>query len=311
MLRKSMRISKDGLTIKDIDMSKRTAVIAFATYGSLDRDGDRANKGMFAKSWQEGRSDIRFFKNHDKNSGPGKVEDFWEDDKHAYVKAYLGTHTEGNDMLIQLDEGIIVAASYGFLPVKERMTRIDNKGYDYKSVRWLEVSGLTHWGAHPESTVRNVSKSYNPEILKELNEGEKNFLRQLLANRQEALRLCMNMADTVAEGDDMWSYVNELLGEQSYNIAWLKRRLEYGVKELEDIQDSIKVMERFVSSGKASDECIQQVQTELDNTKQLLSEFDTADTSAQDHSTRTQSASNDDNEFLKQVYYSLLKSKAS
>lgn len=311
MLRKAMRISKDGLTIKDVDTGTRTAVIAFATYGSLDRDGDRANKGMFTKSWQEGREDIRFFKNHDKTTGPGRVIDFWEDDKHGYVKAYLGTHTEGNDMLIQLDEGIIVAASYGFMPIKDRMAKIEGKGYDYKSVRWMEVSPLTHWGAHPESGVVSVSKSFNPEILKELNEEEKGFLRQLLANKMEALRLCMNMNERVSEGDDMWSYINELIGEQSYNIAWLKRRLEYGVKELDEIHASIKAMEKFVSSSKASDACIQQVQIELDNTKQLLSEFDTASTSAQEDSTRTQVASKVDNEFLKQVYYSLLKLKAS
>lgn len=311
MLRKSMRISKDGLTIKDVDMGNRTAVIAFATYGSLDRDGDRANKGMFTKSWREGRTDIRLFKNHDKNSGPGKIADFWEDEEHGYVKAYLGTHTEGNDTLIQLDEGIIVAASYGFIPIKDRMVKLENKGFDYKSVRWLETSVLTHWGAHPESGVISVHKSLNPERLKELNENEKTFLRQLLANRQEALRLCMNMADTVTEGDDMWSYVNELLGEQSYNIAWLKRRLEYGVKELEEIHLAIKAMERFVSSSKASDECIQQVEIELQNTKQLLSEFDTVVTSAQEQSTRTQSASNDDNEFLAKLNLSFLKKLAS
>lgn len=306
-----MRISKDGLTIKDIDMGKRTAVIAFATYGSLDRDGDMACKGMFTKSWDLGRKDVRLFKNHDKYSGPGRVDDFWEDEKHAYVKSYLGTHTEGNDTLIQLDEGIIVAASYGFIPQKDRMAKIEGKGYEYKQVRWLETSMLTHWGAHEESGIVSVHKSLSPERLKELNEDEKNFLRQLLANKMDALRLCMNMADRVNEGDDMWSYVNELLGEQSYNIAWLKRRLEYGVKELDEIRLSIKAMEKFISSSKASDESIQQVEIELQNTKQLLSEFDTVVTSAQEKSTQTQAASNDDDAFLKAITYKLLKSKAS
>jgi hypothetical protein len=40
-------------SITDVDLGKRTAVTAFATYGSLDRDKDRAHKGMFTKSWQE------------------------------------------------------------------------------------------------------------------------------------------------------------------------------------------------------------------------------------------------------------------
>lgn len=308
MLTKAMKIAKDGITIKDLDMSKREAVIAHATYNGLDREGDRANKGMFTKSWNENFDDLRFFLNHKKELAPGKPLKTWEDEDHAYTQVYLGTHTLGEDTLKQMDEGIIVASSYGFDPV--RQTKMVKGGYDMKEVRHFETSVLTHWGAHKSSGVVSVIKSFNPEKLKELNNDEKTFLRQLIANRQEALKMCIGFNDTVTEGSDMWSYINELISDQSYNIAWLKRRLEYGVKEVEDLREGVKAMEKFIRNTKASDDCIQQITKELENTKQLLSELDTAATYAPEQSTHTPSASKEDNEFLRQLNYSLLKVNA-
>lgn len=304
MLTKAMKISKDGLTIKDIDFQKRTAVIAQATYNSLDREGDRANKGMFTKSWNENRADVRLFKNHNKYSGPGRIDEFWEDDQHAYVKAYLGTNTEGEDVLRQLDEKIIVASSFGFNPV--RAPKMQNKGVDLKEVQWLETSVLTHWGAHKDSGVVSVQKHWNLE-LKELNDTEKNFLRRLIDNRSQALQMSIEMNGIVSEGTDMWSYINEIIGSQSYDIGYLKRRLEYGVKEVDDLRAGVKAMEKFIQNTKASDQCILQITEELENTKQLLSEIDTAATYAPEQSTHTPSASVKDNEFLRQLNYSLLK----
>lgn len=302
---KSMKISKDGLTIKDIDFQKRTAVIAQATYATEDREKDMAHKGMFTKSWNEARADIRLFKNHNKYSGPGRVDDFWEDDQHAYIKAYLGTHTEGEDTLRQLDEKIIVASSFGYNPIKAPK-REGRKGFDLMEVQWLETSVLTHWGAHKDSGVVSVLKHFDFDT-KDLNDAEKNFLRALINNRNEALRMCVQMNETVTEGTDMWSYINELIADQSYNIAWLKRRLEYGVKEIADLREGVKAMEKFIRNTRASDECIIQVTKELENTKQLLSQIESVVTTEPEKSTHEPTASKEDNEFLRQLNYSLLK----
>jgi HK97 family phage prohead protease len=302
---KSMKISKDGLTIKDIDFQKRTAVIAQATYSTEDREKDMAHKGMFTKSWNEAREDIRLFKNHNKYSGPGRVDDFWEDDQHAYIKAYLGTHTEGEDTLRQLDEKIIVASSFGYNPMRAPK-REGRKGFDLIEVQWLETSVLTHWGAHKDSGVVSVLKHFDFET-KDLNDAEKNFLRALINNRNEALKMCVQMNETVTEGTDMWSYINELIADQSYNIAWLKRRLEYGVKEIADLREGVKAMEKFIRNTRASDECVIQVTKELENTKQLLSQIESVATSAPEQSTQTPATSKEDNEFLKAINYSLLK----
>jgi len=304
MLTKAMKIAKDGITIKDLDMSKRQAVIAHATYQTLDREGDRANKGMFTKSWNENFDDLRFFLNHKKELAPGKPLKAWDDSEHAYTQVYLGTHTLGEDVLKQMDEGIIVASSYGFNPVKA--VKMAKGGYDNKEVQHLETSVLTHWGAHKASGVVSVIKSFDPERLKDLNDQEKNFLRRLIANRSEALQMSIDMNNTVTEGTDMWSYINEVIGSISYDVGWLKRRLEYGVKEVDDLRAGVKAMEKFIRNTRASDECIIQITKELENTKQLLSEIDTAVHSEPVNPTHEPSASKQDNEFLKQLNYSLL-----
>jgi HK97 family phage prohead protease len=310
MLTKDMKISKDSFTLKDIDMGKREAVIGFASYGKLDREKERANKGMFTKSWNENFDDIRYFFNHKKEMAPGKPIKFWEDDEHAYMQAKHGTHVLGEDTLKMLDEGIIVASSYGFNPI--RFTKMATGGYDYKEVQHMETSVLTHWGAHRENIIVGVRKEWEPEMLKELNDNEVAFLRRLISNQQQGLLMTVEMATQAGEGSDMWTYANELLAEQSRTIAYLKYRLQYGKKEVDDLRAAVKAMEKFVHSTKASDECIQRIEKELQYTKQLLSDIDTAVTSAPgDDPTQTPPASNDDNEFLKQVYYSLLKLKAS
>jgi HK97 family phage prohead protease len=306
MLTKAMKIAKDGITIKDLDMNSRTAVIAQATYQSKDREGDIANKGMFTRSWNNNRSDIRLFKNHNKYSGPGRVDDFWEDDQHGYVKSYYGTHTEGNDTLIQIDEGIIIAASFGYNPVVAPKLK-DSKGYDLREVQWLETSVLTHWGAHQDSGIVSVQKHWTPEKLKDLNDAEKNFLRQLIDNRSQALQMSIDMNNMVSEGSDLWSYINEIIGSQSYDIGYLKRLLEYGVKEVDDLRNGIKTMEKFIRNTRASDECIKRIQSELENTKQLLSEIESAATHDPVNTTHDPIASKKDNEFLRQLNYSLLK----
>ena len=44
-----------ALEFKDLDTSKRTAVIKHAVYTSIDRVKDISTKGMFTKSWQDQR----------------------------------------------------------------------------------------------------------------------------------------------------------------------------------------------------------------------------------------------------------------
>lgn len=150
-------IKSINLTVKDLSLQSREAVLAHATYKSLDREEDRANRGMFDKSWKEKWNDLRYFLNHDRKQAPGKPIRAWDDEDHAYTQVKHGTHTLGEDVLKMLDEGVIVAVSCGFVPVKQK--KIANKGYDFFEAHHLETSALTHWPAHEQSSVMGVQKA--------------------------------------------------------------------------------------------------------------------------------------------------------
>jgi HK97 family phage prohead protease len=154
MLRKGMPFQ-----LKGIEKGKREAVLAFATYNSMDRDEDIASQGMFTKSVKESFADIRMYLNHDPKQSPGRPMDIWEDNNHAYAKSYMGTHTLGEDTLKMMDEGIITDVSYGFDPIKAAPVKKNSKGRKFTEVKLWEYSPLTHWGAHPGSYVQSVVKS--------------------------------------------------------------------------------------------------------------------------------------------------------
>jgi HK97 family phage prohead protease len=189
----SLEFKSTAFEIKSLDKGTRTAVIAFATYNNVDRTNDILRKGAFTKTWAENKSDIRFFFNHDPNQVPGKPLEFTEDDNHAYAKAYLGTHTLGEDTLKMMDEGIITDSSFGYKAIRHNLIEVKSvvegkpttkKARELKEVYQGEFSVLTHWGANPLSKVKNVNKGFDAdaEELKSLLVKMENFCRNTTAS---------------------------------------------------------------------------------------------------------------------------------
>jgi len=266
-------------SIKDIDLGKRTAVTAFATYNTRDRDRDRANKGMFSKSWKE-FSDVRIFLNHDKTQAPGRLAEsvaksMWEDNNHAYANMWFGTHTLGNDTLKMMDEGIITDSSYYFLPTK--WDKFADGGYDYKEAFLKEVSVLTHWGAHPESKIVSVSKAAGEidvasAILKQLNTDEVDFIRNFIGEMNDNLLSLATFSATLPETSDIYSWVNSVLVDLSYIVARFKDRLVYGQKSWshDELSEHLSKLKSFARNSTASDETLQKVIKEAENIESLL-----------------------------------------
>ncbi len=63
-------------------------------------------------------------------------------------------------------------------------------------------------------------------------------------------------------------------------IGSLRSQLKYNSGELKELQTHIKTMEKFCNDTKASDDTIKSVMIEIENTKQLISEYNTAHTHA-------------------------------
>lgn len=140
----------EAFELTEMNKESRTAVIAHAVYDNIDRLGDISRRGMFNKSWNEKKA-IKFLIDHDESQQPGTVVGVYEDEKKAYTKVKFSESTIGTDTMIQMDEGIIRGASFGFYPVK--FNRMEVKG---KKVRELKEV----W--HDETTVTKRLGPINP-----------------------------------------------------------------------------------------------------------------------------------------------------
>lgn len=276
---RNMETKSIALEVKDFDKEKRTVVVAHAAYNNIDRTKDISRKGMFTKSWNENREDIAFYKNHNSDLTPGKVVDFWEDDSFAYTKAFLGTHTLGEDTLRMLDEGIITKASFGYLPVQKNF--IDVKGEkirELKEVRWFETSVLTVLQANPLAKVRSVTKSFDDMLfeLKQLSVSENAALKKIMASDFMSLDELMRIAVSADEKSDLYTWVMYQISRRTDFISDLRSQLKYNSGDLKSLQQDIETMEKFCANTKASDECIMSVQNDIKEAKNILSKYDTA-----------------------------------
>lgn len=259
MLRKSI-----DLCLKDIDMSKREAVIAHATYKTLDSDGDRSNRGMFDKSWKEQWNILRFFLNHKKDQAPGKPLKGWDDGEHAYTHVKLGTHTLGEDVLKMLDEQTIVAASFGYDPTKTK--DIKGKGQDILEVVHFETSVLTHWGAHSDSGPVKVVKSlsdFPPMKLKQLTDAEQQMLSGLISGGMGSMMEMCDMAMNMDPQSDLYTVIMWWISRMSDMMGDMRANLRYGMKAASEMNAQVQKMEKFIRNTTASDDAIQLIQKSL------------------------------------------------
>jgi HK97 family phage prohead protease len=251
------------LQLKDLDMGKREAVLAHATYKTLDKDGDRSNRGMFDKSWKDQFHLIRYFLNHDKKQAPGKALQAWDDEEHAYTRVKHGTHTLGEDVLKMMDEGVIMGVSFGFDP--NRYKEIKGKGKDFLSVTHYETSALTHWGAHDSSHVVSVEKALDfPNLnLKALSEPEQGLLSRLIANGMNSIQDAIAVAMQLDTTSDLYTYIMYIISRQSDQLGDLRSQLRYGTKAAGELQTQVAKMQKFIRDTTASDEAIQLVNKSL------------------------------------------------
>jgi HK97 family phage prohead protease len=271
--------SSNIIELKDVDTSKREAVLAHATYDSVDRTKDIARKGMFSKSWKENKDDISYYVNHDPEKVPGRPVDFWEDNQHAYTKVYHGTHTLGNDTLIMMDEGIIKKVSFGYIPeVKSFITHQGQKVRELKQVKHIETSVLTKLQAHPGSTVVSVTKAFENLFgeldIKALTQPEQGMLKKMLSCDQLCMEEMVMMMGQLDTKSDLYTSLSYMISQRASMMGDMMRQLKWNVDEMKAVQQHIETMEKFVRNTKASDECIKSIQIEIEETKSILSGYD-------------------------------------
>jgi HK97 family phage prohead protease len=154
---------------KDINMSKREIVSQFSSYDVIDSYGDITMKGAFNRSVNNNFKRIKHLMNHDTTQVPGVPVEIWEDDKGAYLKSKIGTHTLGKDFLEMADSGIITEHSYGYGVVREEKSMVDDQNVNLlHEVKLWEVSSLSAWGANEFTPLISLSKAQRSEKLDQM-----------------------------------------------------------------------------------------------------------------------------------------------
>lgn len=210
------------LELKDLDTSKRTAIIRHAVYTSIDRVKDISTKGMFTKSWQEGLPDFLF--NHQQGAIVGPTLRTFEDESAGFTEVKFGRHTLGNDVLEMADEGILKGASFGYITQKSKPEEI--KGQRVRrltEVKHVETSLLTVLPAHPEAGIFTLNKAFE---------------------------------------DSASNDITSVLQWHEAHIAEMKAAAEQ--------------LDKYCRKAKASDESIITLLNQLNEYKQIISQYDTA-----------------------------------
>lgn len=271
------------LELKDVDKSKRTALLAHATYDNVDRGKDVIRKGAFDKTWKENKSDIAYYFNHDDTQSPGIITNLFDDDKNAFTEVKNGTHTLGNDVNIMMDEGVIKQVSFGYIVT--RANKIEVKSAKVREIKELyhgETSVLTRLGCNPGSKVVSHTKAFDfmPKLsmeFKTLSDAEQSFLNTIIQSGQAGLQAALTLANTLTPDSDLYTFINYFISRSADQMSDLKSQLKYGRKSYDGMKADLETMEKFIHNTTASDECIQLIEKEAIEIKALLT-LDTATT---------------------------------
>lgn len=263
------------LEFKDIDNGKRTATIAHAVYNVIDRVGDISTKGMFTKSWQESKS-IDFLFNHNDEEIVGNVTNTFEDEEKAYTEVKFGKWKLGDDVIEMAEAGVLRGASFGYKTEKKEDVLIKGrKVRKLKEVKHSETSLLTKIPAMPLAGIVKLNKSFET---KQLTDSEKRALMNIVANDQSTLETLIRLSGSAEITDDLYSWISWNISRRADIMGDIRSQLRYNASQAGQLKSYVNQMESFCRNTNASDDCIKTILNEIEEVKQIISQYDTADT---------------------------------
>lgn len=157
----------DQILFKDVDGKKGIVTGYFASFDSLDSDGDVIKKGAFTKTInatgpQSAKPRIKHLLNHDPSQPLGVITMLKEDDKGLYYESKLGSHALGIDFIKMVESNLISEHSIGYQTktfnqvtawedYKEGMVR-----RELTELKLWEGSSLTAWGANSNTPMTGM-----------------------------------------------------------------------------------------------------------------------------------------------------------
>ena len=132
----------------------RTVEAYASIFGNVDEGGDRANRGMFARTIEESFDEIAFCWQHDWKWPIGVPVVVEEHSTGLFTQSYVSETSTGNDALVLLRDGAVKQMSIAYNTVKS-MTDEDTGVRDLLEVDLWEYSPVT-WGMNKLARVTGV-----------------------------------------------------------------------------------------------------------------------------------------------------------
>jgi len=147
------------LALKDVDSKAGVVTGYFASFGTVDSDGDVFVEGAFTKSINENFTRVKHLLDHDTRKAVGKLTVLKQDSIGLYYESKVGTHAAGQDFLKMAESGIITEHSVGFQLPKGKTTEKDGVRY-INEVKLYEGSSLQAWGANQHTPLTGIKSMF-------------------------------------------------------------------------------------------------------------------------------------------------------
>lgn len=146
--------SAGDLSLKDVDINSRTVTGYFASFNTLDSDGDVFMPGAFAKSLNENRQRILHLLQHNPNLPLGRPNVLQEDAHGLYFETTFPEQPNGGyieDTLKLYRDGVYNEHSVGFQLIKATQGDNQAKGANCITEAKLWEGSTVTWGANPNT----------------------------------------------------------------------------------------------------------------------------------------------------------------
>ena len=149
------------LNFKDIDTVKGIVQGYFASFNTLDADGDIFAPTAFNNSIQlvgpkSANPRIKHFMDHDRRNTVAVIQELVPDNFGLLYTSKAGSHTAGQDFLKMALDGIITEHSVGISYISDKMRTDEDGNTILMEVKLWEGSSLQAWGANSQTPLLGV-----------------------------------------------------------------------------------------------------------------------------------------------------------
>jgi len=241
--------TKNGGSIKSIDADKRLVCGYYASFNTVDSDGDVFQPGCFAKTIVENRARIKHLLQHDIQLPIGVPQTLVEDDKGLYFETYISDTTLGNETLQLYIDGVYTEHSVGFETINQKAdadglyppivsqynSSVERPANIITEVKLWEGSTVT-WGANENTPFMGVKDDTSLELV----------LKHLTARNTLRTKTDGNKSE---EGKELYKDNSRRLEDELTslkNLISLEPRSTQAAKETEKLIDVLTKLKQLL-----------------------------------------------------------------